>query len=54
MTDLLLMQEVYYEFVRALEETEDTGAKVQIEIDGSVFTAIEIVKPHFMRVAKVK
>ena len=45
---------IHYEFVRALEETEDTGAKVQIEIDGSVFTAIEIVKPHFIRVTKVE
>jgi hypothetical protein len=43
---------IHYEFVRALEGTEDTGAKAQIEIDGRIFTATEIVKPHFIRVSK--
>ena len=43
---------VHYEFIRALEGTGDTGPKVQIDIDGNSFTALEIVKPHFLRVSK--
>jgi hypothetical protein len=43
---------VHYEFIRALEDAEDTGAKVQIEIDGNSFTALKIVKPYFIRVSE--
>ena len=45
---------VHLEFVLALERSEDTESKVQIEIDGTLFTAIEIVKRYFIRVSKVE
>jgi hypothetical protein len=45
---------VHFEFIRALEGTEGAESKVQIDIDGNLFTALEIVKPHFIRVAKVE
>ena len=41
---------LHFEFIRALEGSEDTKPEVQIDIDGNSFTAIEIVKSYFIRV----
>ena len=43
---------VHLEFILALERSEDAESKVQIDVDGNSFIAVEFVKPHFIRVSK--